>query len=102
MTYQDSKFSQVENVGSLDRVNRLIVASTLVAVTVLFTAIPVGAAAGIIALSLYTGLTAAMGWDPLYALVKAFQHKAPAQTPATVIDYARREEAAPGGFKKAA
>ena len=102
MTYQDINLSKVENVGSLDRVNRIIVASTLVAVTVLFTAIPAGAAVGLVALSLYVGLTAAIGWDPLYALAKAFQHQTPAQTPATVVDYPRSEEQASRGFKKAA
>ena len=107
MTYQDIQFSKVENVGALDRVNRIIVASTLVAVTVLFTAIPASAAVGLVALSLYTGLTAAIGWDPLYALVKAFQQQTPAQIPAPVTTNRRqtnrrKEDQPSGGYKKAA
>jgi len=103
MTYQDIQFSKVENVGALDRVNRIIVALTLIAVTVLFTAIPASAAVGIVALGIYAGLTAAIGWDPVYALAKVFQRQAPAQTPATVLDYSRREEQpSGGGYKKAA
>ena len=68
MTYQDTSLSNVENVGPLDRINRLIVAGTLVAVAILFPAISTGAAFSVVALSVYAGLTAATGWDPLFAL----------------------------------
>lgn len=103
MTYQKTNLSEVENVGSLDRVNRIIVGVTLIAVAVLFTAIPSAAVVGIVALGIYAGLTAFIGWDPLYALVKAFQQKTPAQTPATVTTYRRQgEQPSTGSYKKAA
>jgi hypothetical protein len=92
MTYQDSSLSNVENVGPLDRINRLIVAGTLVAVTVLFPAISAGATFSIVALSVYAGLTAATGWDPLFVLVKAFSQRAQMQSPMPLTTAAGHEE----------
>jgi Inner membrane protein YgaP-like, transmembrane domain len=103
MTYQDTKLSKVENVGPLDRVNRMIVAGTLIAVAVLFPAIAPGAAFSIVALSIYAGLTAATGWDPLFVIVKAFSQRAQGQSPATPITYAgHKEQPVFAGYKKAA
>jgi len=103
MTYQDMKLSNVENVGPLDRVNRMIVALTLVTVAVVFTAIPSAAVFSIVAVIIYAGLTAATGWDPLFVVVKAFRQRAPKQTSATVISLHRQEEQAAGGeYEKAA
>ena len=103
MTYQDTNLSKVENVGPLDRVNRMIVAGTLVAVAVLFPAISSGAAFSIVVLSIYAGLTAATGWDPLFVLVKAFSQRAQIQSPMTPTASAAHEEQ-PGfsSYKKAA
>lgn len=103
MTYQDKTLFQVENVGLLDRVNRMIVALTLVVVTVLFTAISPAAAFSIIVISIYAGLTAATGWDPLYVAVKAFSQRAPEQTLAPVGTLYRSEKQTEGDdYKKAA
>ena len=63
MTYQETRFPNVENIGPLDRINRIIVGTTLIMVTVLFTAIPAAAVAGIVALGTYAGLTGFIGWD---------------------------------------
>ena len=103
MTYQDTNLSKVENVGLIDRANRMIVALTLVTVAVVFTAIPPAAVFSIIAVSIYTGLTAATGWDPLFVVVKAFRQRAPEQTSATVIGlHSQEEQAAGGAYEKAA
>mgnify|MGYP001554694897 FL=1 len=107
MAYQATNVSEVENVGSLDRVNRMIVAMILIAVAVLFTTIPAAAVVSIVALGIYVGLTASIGWDPLYALVKAFQQQTPAQIPAPVTTNRRqtnrrKEDHPSGGYKKAA
>jgi hypothetical protein len=103
MTYQDMKQSNVENVGPLDRVNRMIVSLTLVTVAVVFTAIPPAAAFSIIAVSIYAGLTAAIGWDPLFVIVKALSQRVPEQSPATVTALRRQEKwDADGDYKKAA
>lgn len=100
MTYQDVNLSNVENVGPLDRINRMIVALTLVTVAVLFTAIPSAAVFGMVVLSIYAGLTAATGGDPLFVVVKAFQQRAPEQTPVTV--FPREDQPIGAGYKKAA
>jgi len=103
MTYQDTSLSNVENVGPLDRINRLIVAGTLVAVAVLFPAISTGAAFSVVALSVYAGLTAATGWDPLFALVKAFSRRAQIQSPMPLtISVTHEEQPGFSSFKKAA
>ena len=103
MTYQDSNLFQVENVGPLGRVNRMIVALTLVVVTVLFTAISPAVAFSIIVVSIYTGLTASIGWDPLYVAVKAFSQRTPGQTLAPAGTLYRTEKQAEGDvYKKAA
>ena len=105
MTYQETNFSEAENVGLLDRVNRGIASMSLIVAAVQITIIPSIALAAMVALGLYTGLTASIGWDPLYALVKAFQQRSPAPTPATVTTYPQRDGrpfGSGGGFKKAA
>lgn len=103
MAYQDTNLFQVENVGPLDRINRMIVALTLAVVTVLFSAIPPAAAFSIIVISIYAGLTAATGWDPLYVAVKAFSQRAPEQTLAPASTLRHYEKQAEGGdYKKAA
>ena len=103
MTYQDTNISHVENLGGVDRFNRMIVALTLVAVVELFTAIPAAAVFSIIVVSLYAGLTAMIGWDPLYSIVKAFSQRTDVRGPATVTNFERKEEQpAEDEYKKAA
>ena len=103
MTYQYANVSNVENIGGVDRINRIIVALSLVAVVELFTAIPAGAVFSVIVVSLYAGLTAVIGWDPLFPVVKAFSQRADEQVPATVTSLQRKEEQpAPDDYKKAA
>ena len=103
MTYQDTHYPHIENVGQLDRVNRMIVALTLVTVTVLFTAITPAAAFTIVVLSIYAGLTAATGWDPLFVIVKAFSQRVTEQGLVPVVSSVLRDEQPTGGdFKKAA
>jgi len=105
MTYQQSHSDQVENVGSVDRFNRIMVGTTLITVAVLFTSIPAAAVAGIVAVGIYAGLTGAIGWDPLYPVVKAFQQRVPARTShtvATIVQQPHGEQPSTGGYKKAA
>ena len=101
MTYQVSHLTNVDNVGPLDRANRIIVGTTLIAVAVLFTAIPEAAIAGIVAIGTYAGLTGFIGWDPLYALAKPSQRQALALKPDTVAQ-GLEEQASVGSYKKAA
>ena len=103
MTYQDTNLSNVENVGPLDRANRMIVAGTFIVVAVLFPAIAPGAIFSMVALSIYAGLTAATGWDPLFVLVKALRQRVHVQSPApltSIADY--KEQTVFDSYKKAA
>jgi len=103
MTYQASHLSNVDNVGPLDRVNRIIVGTTLIAVTELFTAIPEAAIAAIVATGMYAGLTGFIGWDPLYALAKTLQRQAPAPVLEPVATaQGLEEQPSAGSYKKAA
>ena len=103
MPYRDTNLSELENVGPLDRVNRMIVALTLIAVVVVFAAIPPAAVFSLAVLSIYAGLTAATGWDPLFAVVKTLQQRVPEQTVETVTPKRHREDQpAVGGYRKAA
>jgi len=103
MTYKANDFYNVENVGPLDRVNRVIVGTTLIMVAVLFTAIAPASIAGLVALGTYAGLTGFIGWDPLYSMTKAFQHRAPEPLPAATAKHEPREAQPSGGdYQKAA
>lgn len=103
MTYQDANIANVENVGLIDRVNRMIVSLTLIVVSVVFTAISSAAVFSLVVVSIYAGLTAATGWDPLFVIVKAFSQRASVHTPATARTSARpAEQSVPAGYKQAA
>lgn len=103
MAYQDKSASKLENLGGVDRIHRMIVALTLVAVVELFAAIPAAAVFSIILVSIYAGLTAVFGWDPLYVAVKAFSQRADEQAPATRTGLQRKKELlASEDYKKAA
>ena len=102
MTYQDTNLLKVENVGSLDRVNRMIVSLTSIVVSVVFTAISPAAVFSLVVISIYAGLTAATGWDPLFVVVKALSQRVSEQTSATVTSLRRQEEHLGGDYKNAA
>jgi hypothetical protein len=102
MSYQKMNLSNVENVGLLDRANRMIVALTLATVAVVFPAIPAAAAFSLVVISMYAGLTAATGWDPLFVIVKALSQRVPEQAAATVTSLRQPEAEIGGDFQKAA
>jgi hypothetical protein len=103
MTYQVTHLSNVDNVGPVDRANRIIVGTTLIMVPVLFTAIPPAAIAAIVAFGLYAGLTGFIGWDPVYTFAKALQQREPAQSAPTVAaQQAQEEQTSEDSYKKAA
>ena len=103
MTYKTNDFYNVENVGPLDRINRIIMGTALIMVAVLFTAIAPASIAGLVAFGTYAGLTGFIGWDPLYSLTKAFQHPAPEPLPSATADHAPNEaQPSDGDYQKAA
>jgi hypothetical protein len=83
MAYQQINLDDVENVRSFDRVNRIILGVTSIMAAVLLTDIPEAALVTLTAVGMYAGLTAFIGWDPLYALAGMFQRQAPTPTPKT-------------------
>ena len=97
MANQQSGLVNVENIGSIDRVNRGMAGVSLIMVAVLFGALPLAAVVGIVAFGAYLGLTAFIGWDPIYAVTKAFHVQATPQTSATVVSYQRQARQAYGG-----
>jgi len=105
MTYQEMELDDVENIGPFDRANRIVLGLTSITVAVVFTAMPEAAISSLVAIGMYAGLTAFIGWDPLYALVKGYHQRTPVQTPPTVsasVYRHRDEQHATGGYKKAA
>jgi len=103
MSYQTNDFSNIENVGPVDRVNRVIIGTTLIMAVVLFPAIAPASIASLIALGSYAGLTGFIGWDPLYSMVRAFQHRTPVPLPVTAAKHEPREGQPSGGnYQKAA
>jgi hypothetical protein len=103
MTYVDAKFTEVENVGFVDGVVR---GSASIAILVAVMLIPTISSYTLFALTqlaIYAGLTAFIGWDPIYAMKKHPASQASAQAPATVAAYPRREaKSAGGGHRQAA
>lgn len=103
MTYQDAKFSEVENVGFVDSVVRGSASIAILVAVMLLPSITALTLFGLTQLAIYAGLTAFIGWDPLYAVMKGAGTRLPAQAPATVAAYPQREEqASSGDHKKAA
>lgn len=103
MNIQQTHGDDVDNVGLVDRINRIIAATALIIVAVLFTAIPAPAVVGLVAVGIYAGLSGIIGWDPVYALVKTFHHQAPLQTPPmTTFHRDHGEQPSTDDYKKAA
>ena len=103
MTYQEIDLDNVENLGPFDRVNRIILGMTSIMLAVLFTAIPGTAIVVLTAVGMYSGLTAFIGWDPLYAMARAFQQQTASRDPTAVVAHQRfGEHTAAAGYKRAA
>jgi len=103
MNYQHANFSEMENVRLSDSVIRI---STSIGTVLAVLLIPVMPATMLVALTLiaiYAGLTAFLGWDPFYALLKKSQPQPQTSAPATVTSRSSRaEQPSTGGHKKAA
>ena len=91
MTYEDEKFAAVENVGFVDGVVRGSLSIAILVAVMLVPAITSFTLFGLTQLAIYAGLTAFIGWDPIYAMMKQAESQRPVQPTATVSDYPRRE-----------
>lgn len=105
MTYLDTNFSDVENVGLIDCAIRGSVGIALLLAVLLTPTIPATAMIAMTLLAIYACLTAFISWDPFYALMKKSRHQPSAPTPGTVTAHPRMgtvEQPASGSHKKAA
>ena len=70
MTYEVEKIAGVGNVGYMESVIRGSVAIAIVVALVLESSIGSYLMFGLTQLAIYAGLTAFIGWDPIYAMMK--------------------------------
>jgi len=91
MTHEDEKFGAVENVGFVEGVVRGSVSIAILVAIMLVPSISSLTLFGLTQLAIYAGLTAFIGWDPLYAMIKRTEPHRPAQPAATVASYPQRE-----------
>lgn len=105
MIHQELDAANVENVGLFDRVNRLVLALAAVTLAVTFTPMPEPAIVSLTGIGIYAGLTAFVGWDPLYALARALHGPTPTPSPKNAVAATgqhRAAQASPEEYKRAA
>ena len=91
MIYEDEKLGAAENVSFVDSVVRGSLSIAILVVIMLAPAITSLTLFGLTQLAIYAGLTAFIGWDPIYAVMKKAQPQRSVQSTATVASYPRRE-----------
>lgn len=103
MTYEDAKFTQPENVGYVERVVRVSVSFAILVVAMLVPAIGTYILFVMTQVAIYLGLTALIGWDPIYAMLKQPTKNMPTQASATVVAPERQlTQVSHGDHRKAA
>jgi hypothetical protein len=90
MTYEDEKFGAVENVGFVDGVVRGSLSIAILVEIMLVPSITSLTLFGLTQLAIYAGLTAFIGWDPIYAMMKQAEPQRAVQSAATVSSYPQR------------
>lgn len=103
MTYVNAKLTQPENVGYIESVVR---GSASIALILLAMQMPEIGSYGLFALTqvaIYLGLTAFIGWDPIYAVLKQTNSYVRSETVVSTVTPKRQEtQALDGDHKKAA
>jgi len=102
MTYVNEKFTQPENVGYVESVLRGSVSIALLVAVMLIPAIDSYFLFSLTVVSIYLGLTAFIGWDPIYAMLKQPSSGLPVQAPAVVVTPERQQPHVSGGDHKRA
>ena len=103
MTYENAKFTQPENVGYMESIVRGSVSIALLVVAMLIPAIDSYILFALTQVAIYLGLTAFIGWDPIYAMKKQTAENVPAQGPVTAVSpEAQPQQVSGGDHKKAA
>ena len=94
---------EAENMSFIESVVRGLISIASVAVVMHMPSVSGLALFGLTQLAIYAGLTAFIGWDPVYAVFKQGQSRLPAQSPAKLDVHSRQEgQAAADDHKKAA
>ena len=103
MTYEGEKFAEVENVGFVDSIVRGSMSIAVLVAVMLLPSITSLTLFVLTQLAIYAGLTAFIGWDPVYAMLKRTDGQQPEQLRATIASHPRRDVNVAGGdHKKAA
>ena len=103
MTYENAKFTQPENVDYIESIVRGSVSIALLVVAMLIPAIGSFTLFALTQIAIYLGLTAFIGWDPIYAMKKQPVRHVPAQSWAAVVPPERQQPQVTGSnHKKAA
>ena len=103
MIYEDEKFGVVENVGFVDAVVRGSLSIAILVSIMLVPSITEYMLFGLTQFAIYAGLTAFIGWDPVYAMMKQGEPQRSAPPSATVARYPQRDvQANSDGHKQAA
>jgi hypothetical protein len=91
MTFEDEKPIEVENVGFIDSIVRGSISIAIVVAVMWMPSITAFTLFALTQLAIYAGLTAFIGWDPIYALIKRPVSSVPEQASATLASYTQRE-----------
>ena len=103
MTYENTKFNRPENVGYVESVIRGSVSIALLVATMLIPEVSSYALFALTQIAIYLGLTAFIGWDPIYAMKKQTAENVSAQGPVTAVSPEVQPQQVSGGdHKKAA
>ena len=103
MTYEDAKLTQPENVGYIESVVRGSVSIALLVVAMVIPEIGSYSLFALTQVAIYLGLTAFIGWDPMYAMLKRPASYVSAPVPETVVAPERQQPQISGSdHKKAA
>lgn len=103
MVSQASKFTEAENMSFIESLVRGLISITIVAVVMHMPSITELVLFGLTQLAIYAGLTAFVGWDPVYAMFRQGRVRLPVQSPAGFDVHSRQDgQAAADDHKKAA
>lgn len=103
MVYQTSKYTEVENISFVESVGRAVASIAIVVAVMHMPSLTALTLFGFTQLAIYVGLTAFMGWDPIYAVMKQGRTRLSVRQPARPDVHSRHEgQVAGDDHKKAA
>lgn len=91
MTYEDEKLIAAENVSFVDSVVRGSASIAIIVAILLMPSITAFTLFALTQIAIYAGLTAFIGWDPIYALTKQPVSSVPERAPEKLASYPQHE-----------